>query len=389
MDSPSSSGGPSAYLESLMQAGQQATRQFDDALAAAMGVEGKPAKGEDMSPFALAANLHRQFWWPAIDFWRGFFTGKPDGRRSLVGKSAARRPALQGRGLEPFAVLRAAQAILSAGLEAIDRTRRSGAGRRQGETPAPILCAAIHRCDEPVELPCDKSGSHPQRDPDPLEESRGRHAKPDRGFAEGPHHAGGRVRLRDRPQSRLDPRNGRVRERADPAHSIYAADAGGGENAACDRAALHQQVLSARSRRGQLVRRICRCPRPSGVPDLVAQRGHRDAISDLGRLSEPRAAEGDRRRARDRRRRPRPCAGILCRRHHHELRRRRAGRARRRQACDADPADHDDRFHRHRRDRPAHRRAVGGAARGDDREAAASCPARSWPSPSAPCGPTI
>jgi len=77
MDSPSSSDGPSAYLESLMQAGQQATRQFDDALAAAMGVEGKPAKGESMSPFALAANLHRQFWWPAIDFWRGFFTGKP------------------------------------------------------------------------------------------------------------------------------------------------------------------------------------------------------------------------------------------------------------------------------------------------------------------------
>src|SRR6201995_6124169 len=77
MDSPSPSGGPSAYLESLMQAGQQATRQFDDALAAAMGVEGKPAKGESVSPFALAANLHRQFWWPAIDFWRGFFTGKP------------------------------------------------------------------------------------------------------------------------------------------------------------------------------------------------------------------------------------------------------------------------------------------------------------------------
>ncbi len=76
MDSPPS--GPSAYLESLMRAGQQATRQFDDALAAAMGVERKPAKGEDISPFAAAVNLHRQFWWPAIDFWRGFFTGKPD-----------------------------------------------------------------------------------------------------------------------------------------------------------------------------------------------------------------------------------------------------------------------------------------------------------------------
>src|SRR5246127_378266 len=77
MDSPSAPGGPSAYLESLMQAGQQATRQFDDALATAMGVEGKLAKGEVMSPFAAAANLQRQFWLPAIDFWRGFFTGKP------------------------------------------------------------------------------------------------------------------------------------------------------------------------------------------------------------------------------------------------------------------------------------------------------------------------
>jgi polyhydroxyalkanoate synthase len=77
MDSPSPPGGPSAYLESLMQAGQQATRQFDDALAAAMGVERKPAKGEEMSPFALAVKLQRQFWWPALDFWRGFFTGKP------------------------------------------------------------------------------------------------------------------------------------------------------------------------------------------------------------------------------------------------------------------------------------------------------------------------
>ena len=87
MASPSAPGGPSAYLESLMQAGQQATRQFDDALAAAMGVEVKRTKGEGSSPFALAANLHQQFWWPAIDFWRGFFTGKPTAGATPSGKA--------------------------------------------------------------------------------------------------------------------------------------------------------------------------------------------------------------------------------------------------------------------------------------------------------------
>jgi hypothetical protein len=32
---------PSAYLESLMQAGQQSMKQFDDALVTALGVRGK------------------------------------------------------------------------------------------------------------------------------------------------------------------------------------------------------------------------------------------------------------------------------------------------------------------------------------------------------------
>ena len=79
MDSPSLQSGPAAYLESLMRAGQQATKQFDDALAAAMGVEGKPAKGEDPSPFAVAANLQQQYWSPVMDFWRGFLAGTPAG----------------------------------------------------------------------------------------------------------------------------------------------------------------------------------------------------------------------------------------------------------------------------------------------------------------------
>ena len=46
MDSSSSPSGSSAYLESLMRAGQQSMKQFDDALVSAMGVEGKPATGD-------------------------------------------------------------------------------------------------------------------------------------------------------------------------------------------------------------------------------------------------------------------------------------------------------------------------------------------------------
>ena len=77
MGNPSFQGGPSAYLESLMQAGQQATKQFDDALAAAMGVAGKSAKDEAKWPFAAAAELQQPYWTPVLDFWRGFFTDKP------------------------------------------------------------------------------------------------------------------------------------------------------------------------------------------------------------------------------------------------------------------------------------------------------------------------
>src|SRR5215469_6315818 len=76
MTSPSLPNGPSNYLQSLMQVGQQATKQFDDALAAAMGVEGRPAKDEKMSPFAIAAKLQQQYWSPVLDFWRGFFNDK-------------------------------------------------------------------------------------------------------------------------------------------------------------------------------------------------------------------------------------------------------------------------------------------------------------------------
>jgi polyhydroxyalkanoate synthase len=86
MNSPSSPSGSSAYLESLMRAGQQSMKQFDDALTSAMGVEGKPATHDPSSPFAVAANLQRQFWSPIVEFWKGTL-----GNRSAAGSRSSGR----------------------------------------------------------------------------------------------------------------------------------------------------------------------------------------------------------------------------------------------------------------------------------------------------------
>jgi polyhydroxyalkanoate synthase len=86
MGTPSSPSSPAGYLEGLMQAGQQATKQFDDALAVAIGVDGNPAAVGQTSPFAVAANLQRQYWLPILDFWRGVLEGRAGaGAESLMG----------------------------------------------------------------------------------------------------------------------------------------------------------------------------------------------------------------------------------------------------------------------------------------------------------------
>jgi polyhydroxyalkanoate synthase len=73
MDRPSSATGISEYYESLMRAGQQATKQFDDTLASAMGVDTRSAEGEDKSPYAIAAELQKQYWSQVMGFWKGVF----------------------------------------------------------------------------------------------------------------------------------------------------------------------------------------------------------------------------------------------------------------------------------------------------------------------------
>jgi len=76
MESSSSHGSSSDYLESLMRVGEQATKQFDEALAAAMGIESKPVQGGPKWPFSVAG-LQDHYWSPVLEFWRGFFNDKP------------------------------------------------------------------------------------------------------------------------------------------------------------------------------------------------------------------------------------------------------------------------------------------------------------------------
>ena len=62
MDHSSSPSSSSAYLESLMQAGQLSMKQFDDAIVAAMGVGGGRAAAQGMSPFAAYPDYVTQAW---------------------------------------------------------------------------------------------------------------------------------------------------------------------------------------------------------------------------------------------------------------------------------------------------------------------------------------
>jgi poly[(R)-3-hydroxyalkanoate] polymerase subunit PhaC len=89
MDKLPSPGDPSAYLESLMQAGQQSMKQFDDALVAALGVQGKGSSPNGpVSPLAVAMDLQREYF---TQFWR--FWNNALLRTFSFGTSAAIEPA--------------------------------------------------------------------------------------------------------------------------------------------------------------------------------------------------------------------------------------------------------------------------------------------------------
>ncbi|WP_065756686.1 PHA/PHB synthase family protein [Bradyrhizobium paxllaeri] len=62
MSSPSSPNNPLAPIEELMRAGQQSMKQFDDAIAAAMGVGASRPTSQGMSPFAMYPDYVTQAW---------------------------------------------------------------------------------------------------------------------------------------------------------------------------------------------------------------------------------------------------------------------------------------------------------------------------------------
>src|ERR1700694_5256326 len=74
MTNTPSSTDATTYFENLMRAGQDATKQFDDALAFAMGVHGeeKPSSAQ-FFPFALIADLQREYFKQQWRLWNSMF----------------------------------------------------------------------------------------------------------------------------------------------------------------------------------------------------------------------------------------------------------------------------------------------------------------------------
>jgi polyhydroxyalkanoate synthase len=78
------------YLESLMRAGQDAMKQFDDALASAAGVRGREANpaGQYVSLFGLIADLQREYFRQLWRFWNTTFLQAIPGGTLLTAASA-------------------------------------------------------------------------------------------------------------------------------------------------------------------------------------------------------------------------------------------------------------------------------------------------------------
>ena len=75
MNNVPSSADATTYLKTLMRAGQDATKRFDEALASAMGVNGEKQSSSPypLSPFAFMFDLQREYFKQLWRFWNAMF----------------------------------------------------------------------------------------------------------------------------------------------------------------------------------------------------------------------------------------------------------------------------------------------------------------------------
>ena len=75
MNSIPPSAGPQGYLENLMRAGQDAMKQFEDALASGAGMQTDESlsSGRTLAPFALIADLQREYLRQIWRLWNAMF----------------------------------------------------------------------------------------------------------------------------------------------------------------------------------------------------------------------------------------------------------------------------------------------------------------------------
>ena len=101
------------YLENLMRAGQDAMKQFDDALVSAAGVGTKDssASAHLFFPFAQIVDLQREYFKQLWQFWNSMFLQTAGGAFERC--AGPGRQAFQGR------CLRSSQADLFAWLKAV------------------------------------------------------------------------------------------------------------------------------------------------------------------------------------------------------------------------------------------------------------------------------
>ena len=246
MDSPSSPRGSSAYFESLMRAGQHSMKQFDDAFVSSMGVEEKPATGDASSPFAVAANLQRQFWSPIVEFWKGTL-----GNASVAGaRSSSRDRRFRDEAWHHspyYQLLKKSYLTTSKQLsELVDQAQVDEKSKLQLRFYARQFIDAMSPSNFPATNPevirtaiQTRSASLSTGMQNLIEDlQKGRITRVDEtAFEVGRNLA-------------VTPGSGVFENELIWLYPLYAADGRGRKNAAPDRAALHQQVLFARSRGG-------------------------------------------------------------------------------------------------------------------------------------------